>query len=363
MVLRIASIGCGDIAQRRHFPELLALAGQAELVAIAGRNPVRLRDCAARFGNPRCYTDPADMLRDPSIDAVLVLTPPDSHVTYAEMAVRAGKHVMVEKPLVRTVDEALRLREAVRAQQSVKPVTFFALPHVWSAEHELVARLLRDGAIGEVTTMESHRGHRGPTHAGWFYQKRLSGGGVLIDLGIYQLTAVATLFGPAASMTALCSTRFETRNLDDGTVVWPDVEDSALLTLLLENKIAVSVVANWNGYLSHHATRTRAVVIGREGILHFGVADGAIYVFRPDGDYASLPSGSEAAWFDGYICSKLLPEGAGTRSSSISHFVSRIVAGDTSTRSLDIQLHVLDIIAGAYASSAAPAGMSLPKRF
>lgn len=73
MVLRIASIGYGDIAQRRHFPELLALAGQAELVAIAGRNPVRLRDCARRLEIPRCCANPTEMLRDPSIDAVPVL--------------------------------------------------------------------------------------------------------------------------------------------------------------------------------------------------------------------------------------------------------------------------------------------------
>lgn len=358
MVLRIAAIGYGDIAQRKHFPQLQALRGAARLVAIAGRNPARLRDCAERFAVPRWYTDPAAMLGDAEIDAVLVLSPPDSHAEFAGMAIAAGKHVLVEKPLVRSLDEATRLLAAVRAQQRIKPITFMALPHVATPEHTLVARLLADGAVGEVTTVEVHRGHRGPTHAGWFYRRDQAGGGVLLDLGIYDLTGIATLFGPAARMTACCSTHFATRVMDDGTEVAPDVEDSALISLVLANRIAVSVNANWNGCLSHHATRTRAVVIGREGMLHFGVADGAVYLHRPDGNYAALPAGGVAAAFDGYACRMLRPAAASPENTIIGSFVARINAGDTSTRSLDIQAHVMEIIAGAYAGEANTLGTS-----
>jgi len=363
MTLRIASIGCGDIAQRRHFPQLQALGGAADLVAIAGRNSARLRECATRFSVPRWYTDPAEMLCDSEIDAVLILTPPDSHCKYAEMAVRAGKHVLVEKPLVPTIGETSRLREAIRFQQLRKPITFFALPHAATAEHAQVDRLIRAGAIGEVTNVEVHRGHRGPTHASWFYQKHLAGGGVLLDLGIYQLTAVAHLFGPAVSMTASCSRRFEMRMMDDGSVVRPDVEDQSLLSLLLENRIAVSANANWNGCLSHHATRARAVVIGRAGILHFGVADGAVYVFRPDENYTDLPAGSGSAMFDGYACRRLQVEKPGSPPSIVGDFVARIEAGDTSTRNLDIQAHVLEIIAKAYEASDAGQAIPIASRF
>ena len=354
MVLRIAAIGYGDIAQRRHFPDIAALPGRAELVAIAGRDSARLQACAERFRIPRWYTDAAAMLGEVDVDAVLVLTPPDSHAAYAELAVRAGKHVLIEKPLVPTLAEALRLCEAVRA---AKPVTVFPLPHVGNAEHRLVDRLLRAGAVGEVTGVECHRGHRGPTHAGWFYQKRLAGGGVLSDLGIYGLTSVATLFGPAVSMIAACSRHFETRVMDDGSVVRPDVEDSALIGLLLEGGIAVSLNANWNGCLSHHHTRMRAVVIGREGMLHFGVVDGGVYVFRPDGNYRTLPDGSEAAVFDGYACRKFAPGGAGGAASIVGEFVARIEAGDSSMRRLEMQTHVLEIIAKAYASAGSGRGV------
>jgi predicted dehydrogenase len=349
-MLRIASIGCGDIAQRKHFPQLLAL-DTAKLVAIAGRDPARLHACAARFGSPATYTDPAEMLARADIDAVLILTPPDTHADYAEMAVRAGKHVMVEKPLVRAVAEAERLAAAVRAHP---PVTFFALPHVETAEQRLVAQLLP--AIGEVTLVESHRGHRGPTHADWFYRRALAGGGVLLDLGIYQLTGIAALFGPAVSMTAACTTRFATRRMDDGSHVAPDVEDSALLTLHLADGTAVAVTATWNAAASHHHTRMRTTVFGRAGTLHYGVADGCIYLHRPDGDYAGLPA-SEPADFDGLPSRRLRP--TATPTTIIADFVARIAAGDTSTRSLDIQMHVMDLIAAAYAGPSA----TLPHRF
>ena len=363
MALRIAAIGCGDIAQRRFFPQIRALGHRADLVAIAARDHDRLRSCAARFDVPRIYTDAATMLRDDAVDAVLVLTPPDSHADYAEMAVRAGKHVLVEKPLVTNLDEARRLRAAVDARRSIKPVTFVALPHVGTAEHEFVARLLRTGAVGEVTGVECHRGHRGPTHAGWFYKKHLAGGGVLSDLGIYGLTSVATLFGPATSMTALCTRHFDTRTMDDGAVVQPDVEDSALISLNLEKRIAVSLNANWNGCLSHHATRARTLVIGREGLLQFGIADGTVHVFRPDGHYEALPPGSEPAAFDGYAGRRFGRESLGESPTIMEDFVAKIAASDTSTRSLEIQTHVLEIIAKAYDAAGDRSAVALSSRF
>jgi predicted dehydrogenase len=347
-VLRIAAIGYGDIAQRRHFPDLKALAGTVEFVAIHGRERARLEACAARFGIPRWHTDAEDILSDRSVDAVLVLTPPDSHLYYAQQVIHAGKHLMVEKPLVCTVAEAQALLRELERQQAVRPITCFPLPHVETAETQLVRRLLQQDAIGEVTSVECHRSHRGPTHADWFYDRARSGGGVLIDLGIYQLAVVAALFGPALSMSASCTRHFPVRTLDNGAVVKPDVEDSALLTLSLTNGIAVSINANWNSCWSHHETRARVVVIGRRGILHFGVPDRGVYLHRPDGNYGALSTVSSSVVFDGYASQRLAAEGSERRRSLVGDFVNRITAGDTSTRAVAIQAHVLEIVEKAY---------------
>ena len=246
-MIRIASIGYGDIARRRHFPEFRNLGDKAQLVALAGRDEPSLAECARKFGVPAWYPDVDEMLARDDVDAVLVLTPPDSHGLFAKKAIEAGKHVLLEKPMVKSVEEATDLLQALKIQQQKKPITFFPLPHVDIPEHRVVARLIADGVIGEATSVECHRGHRGPSHADWFYRKELAGGGVLFDLGIYQVSAVVSLFGPARTVSALCNRHFDTRTMDDGTVVQPDVEDSALVSLWLDNRMAVTINANWNG--------------------------------------------------------------------------------------------------------------------
>ena len=352
-MIRIASVGYGDIARRRHFPELLSLDGKAELVALSGRDEPSLVECARELDVPGWYTNADEMLAQDDIDAVLILTPPESHALFAKKAIESGKHVMLEKPMVMSVTEASELLQSLEAQQQRKPITFLPLPHVDIAEHRSVERLIAEGVIGEPTSVECHRGHRGPTHADWFYRKDLAGGGVLFDLGIYQVSAVVSLFGPAQTVTALCNRRFETRTMDDGTVIQPDVEDSAIVSLWLENGMAVSINANWNGYVTHHATRRRVTVIGCEGSLHFGVDDGGIYVHRGDNDYGMIKDATEDAQFDGYPCRKLAPELGNGPSTIIGYFVDMIASGKASTRPLEMQVHVMEIIFEAYRSGEA----------
>lgn len=362
-MIRVASVGHGDIARRRHFPELLELRGRAELVAIAGRDAAALEASARAFGVRDWYTDAGEMLARDDVDAVLILTPPDSHAPFARAAVEAGKHVLLEKPMVMSVEEATGLLDSVASRRSGAPVTFLPLPHVDTPEHEAVARLIEAGAIGEATGVECHRGHRGPTHADWFYRKERAGGGVLFDLGIHQVGAVVSLFGPARAVTALCDRRFATRTMDDGSTVEPDVEDSALVSLRLENGMAASINANWNGYVGHHATRRRVTVIGREGSLHFGVDDGGIYVHRSDGDYRRIEAPSAAARFDGYPCRRLAPGGGTAPPTVVGHFVTLVEAGDASTRALEMQAHVMEIVLEAYRVSDAAAARTLATRF
>ena len=144
--------------------------------------------------------------------------------------------------------------------------------------------------------------------------------------------------------------------MNDGSVVAPDVEDSALVSLVLESGVAASMHAHWNGSQPHTATRARVLVIGREGSLYFGAADGLVHLWRPAGD--GLAFGGEQGVFDGYRVRSFRPDGAGTMPSIVRAFVERIEAGDTSTRSLDIQAHVLEIIARTYENEAQPVLMN-----
>src|SRR5690606_25721159 len=213
---------------------------------VCGRDAKRASECADRFGIPDFYTDLDEMLASDDIDAVLVLTPPEAHCEAAVKAIRAGKHVLIEKPITPTMDEARRILEA--AEES--SVTVFPLPYVASPSYDALRRLVASGAVGEVTNIECNKSHRGPTHADWFYKKAIAGGGVLFDLGIYALAAIAHVFGPAERVSAMVGRRYDTRTMDDGREINPDVEDIALVNLWLESGVGVMVNANFNGYLS-----------------------------------------------------------------------------------------------------------------
>lgn len=362
-MIRVAAIGHGDIARRQHFADLQALGDRARLVAIAGRDRVGLERTARQFDVPHWYADPDELLARADVDAVMVLTPPDSHGGFAARAITAGKHVLVEKPLVLTFAEASDLLATLETQQRIAPTTFLPLPDVETPEHTMVARLLGEGVIGEVTSVECHLGHSGPTHAGWFYDKAVAGGGVLFDLGIYGVSAVVSLLGPARAVTAMCSRRFPVRRLDDGTTVEPDVEDSALVNLRLANDVAVTINANWNGYLNHHATRSRVTIIGREGSLQFGVADGGIYVHRADDDYRRLSVPSRDVHFDGYPSRRIDAPTRDTTANAVETFVGMIERGETSVRPLEMQVHVLEIILEAYRVGTPHESRTLTTRF
>jgi predicted dehydrogenase len=244
-----------------------------------------------------------------------------------------------------TLDDAKRILAAAEKRS----VVVSPLPDVATAEHDLVREFLEAGAVGTVTGVECHRGHRGPTHAGWFYRKEIAGGGVLLDLGIYALTEIADLFGPAARLNALCATRFPQRALDDGSTIEVDVEDVALVDLWLKRGIAASIQASWNGYPSHHQTRTRATVYGREGMLAYGMANDRIVLHRSDGRY---PEGGTPARLDGlrgkaYATSNHL----GTASSVIGRFLERIAQQDVDLEPLRRQVHVIEEVVAAYAAS------------
>jgi predicted dehydrogenase len=119
--LRVGVLGAGPIAQFAHF-EALGKARNAELYAICDLAEDLLAQMSAIHCPARTYTDYAAMLADPELDAVVIATADQYHVPAARAAVRAGKHVLVEKPLGTTTAECLPLREEVRASGLVLQV-------------------------------------------------------------------------------------------------------------------------------------------------------------------------------------------------------------------------------------------------
>ena len=244
--IKIALLGCGDVAQRDYLPELKRLGDRVELVAICGRSEDRSRRVAREYGVPRWYTDYRRMLTETEAAAILNLTPIQLHGETTLAALQAGKHVYSEKPVAASVAEARQLAVEARARglKLVCAPSVLLFPQVRYAQGLLAA-------LGVISSARGH-GHGGvPPWHGYgsdptpFFAE---GGGPAVDMGVYPLHAITGLLGPARRVMAMAS-RANTRfTVPDGPAqgkeVWVEVDDNWQMILDLGAGRLVQVAAN-----------------------------------------------------------------------------------------------------------------------
>lgn len=205
MVLNVALIGCGALGEIRAehcYPQLTHL---ARVVAAVDPRPERAEAFAARLG-ARAYTDVEQALADPAVQAVDICVPHRLHHQVAMAAARAGKHILVEKPMAVTRAEGEEMIAAARAARVVLAVaenyTFF--------EPVLRARQLIDaGAIGRLVALRTHRvGYLSGIwlRDGWRQNADLAGGGILLDQGCHYTNILRRLGGEITAVHAMAST-------------------------------------------------------------------------------------------------------------------------------------------------------------
>jgi predicted dehydrogenase len=252
--LGVAVIGCGAIARRAHAPALRA-AG-ATIVAFASRSQASAE--AARDeggGTGDVVVDWRSVLDRKDVDAVTICTPNALHAEMAVTAAEAGKHVLVEKPIATTLADADAM-VAAAARGGVVLMTAhnlrFAAPFV--AARESVAR----GDVGVVTGVRASFGHGGPAawapDATWFFDRALSGGGALIDLGIHMADLLRSVTSDEVVEVAAM-----TFGSDDG------VEDAGAAVLRFANGAVGSLQASW---IAKPGPDHELTIFGTDGTLH-----------------------------------------------------------------------------------------------
>ena len=194
--LGLCVLGCGSFAAV-FARSVAALSGEIDLY-FASRSLARARDYASRFGGRDAFGSYEAAVADPRVEAVYVCTPHHLHREHASLAFRAGKHVLVEKPIAGTLNDA----EAMVSEAAVSGVTFMVaenyrfLPPVVEAK-----RLIDQGRAGQVRLIQLHEQFPFKP-GGWRSRAELNGGGVLIDGGIHKLSAVAYLVGQPTEVYA-----------------------------------------------------------------------------------------------------------------------------------------------------------------
>ncbi|MUK87383.1 gfo/Idh/MocA family oxidoreductase [Ornithinibacillus sp. L9] len=189
-MLRVGVIGIGSISDL-HIKSYLQNE-EVQLVAFCDKNEQRLREKSDTYDVDRRYDNYQDLLRDQTIDAVSICTWNNSHAEIAIAALEAGKHVLVEKPLSMTVEEAEAVEAAVQRTGKVLQVGFVRRH---GNNVKLLKKFIEHGELGEIYYAKASCLRRLGNPGGWFSDITKSGGGPLIDLGVHMIDICWYLMG------------------------------------------------------------------------------------------------------------------------------------------------------------------------
>lgn len=187
-----AVVGLGHIAE--YFLKALEQSPVCRVAAVVSGDVEKAQRLRKRFQVPRALTyDAFDSLRDdPAVQAVYLALPVSMHREFTERAAAAGKHVLCEKPMASTAEDASAMVEACRSA-GVRLSVAYRCPHTFV--HREARRLLQTGALGPRDTLQIESGFGFPLKPGWRTEPGFAGGGSLYDVGIYPLNAARFLLG------------------------------------------------------------------------------------------------------------------------------------------------------------------------
>ena len=263
MTIRIGMIGCGKIAQVRHIPEY-AENPDAELKGFFDLSPERAQEMAEKYGG-KAYTTVEELLADPEIDAVSVCAANNAHAELSIKALRAGKHVLCEKPMAVTPEEC----EAMTAEAK-KSGKFLMIGHNQrlAKAHVKAKELIDSGLIGRIITFRTTFGHKGPETWSitpgknvWFFDKKQASMGAMADLGVHKTDLIHFLTGQRVVRTTARLATLDKRG-SDGELI--GVDDNAVCIYELSGGIMGTMTASWTYY---GAEDNSTILCGEKGIM------------------------------------------------------------------------------------------------
>ncbi len=198
-------IGCGNVTELKSGPAFSKIE-HSRLVAVMRRDGQKAADYARRHGVAKWYSDAAQLINDPEVNAVYVATPPDTHASYAITVMRAGKPVYVEKPMARNHQEC---REMLRVSEETGMPLFVAYYRRSLPAFLKVKELVENGLLGKPLTVNIrlHMAYgekdQFPDKQTWHTDPDIAGAGHFYDLASHQFDFLDFLFGPVAEVRGI----------------------------------------------------------------------------------------------------------------------------------------------------------------
>lgn len=341
---KIGVIGAGSISEF-HFASY-DKHDDVELLAVCDLNEQRAKDKAETYGADKHFTDYNKLLALPEIDAVSICTWNNTHAEIAIAALNAGKHVLVEKPLCKTVDEAYKIEEATKENNSNVLQVGFVRRHGTNAK--VLQKFVDSGDLGDIYYAKASYTRALGNPGGWFADKERSGGGPLIDLGVHVIDLAWYLMGKPSVKSVSGNTynrlgnrsHIENKSFYKAADYDPaqnSVEDMANAIIRFENGASIMIDASY----TLHAKKASGelAVFGEKGgaeidpRLHITTEKhNTILNVTPDIDGASFDMG------DGF-------------KNEIDHFISNVQGETENIAPVADGVEIMKILAAVYESS------------
>ncbi len=289
--VKIAMIGAGAISGI-YLDNITTLFQEIELIGVCDLIRQRAEDAQIKYNIPKLYETMHDAFSDNEVDIILNLTRPYEHYEVTAAALKAGKHVYSEKPLGATFEEGTSLVDLAKNNKLMlggAPDTFLG------AGIQTCRKLIDEGFIGDLVGSAAFMICHG--HETWhpdpeFYYK--FGGGPMLDMGPYYITALINLMGGVSGVTGVTRKSFDTRIITSkpkkGTVIDVDVPTYVTGTIHYDNGAIGTIFTTFD---VHYINQSRFEIYGTKGTLivpdpnYFG---GPIKLYRPeDGEYKEIP--------------------------------------------------------------------------
>jgi predicted dehydrogenase len=341
---KVAILGAGFITEI-HMESYRRFVPEAEVVAVYARNPKRAEAFAARHNLAKHFSDLDRAIQESGCDVVDICLPNYLHAEATIKAAKAGKHIIIEKPLAITLEEADGMIKACRVA-GVK--LMYAEELCFAPKYERVRNIVREGAVGDMYMLKQGEKHSGP-HSDWFYDINLAGGGVLMDMGCHAFGWFDWMLGGArpkhvmASMSTVLH-KGRTRGEDNSVV-------------LVEYDNGVTAVAE-NSWAKHGGMDDRSEVYGTGGVIYADLFMGnAAVAYSKDGyGYAMEKADTTKGW-SFPIFEEAFNQGY---PHELKHFIECVREDKQPLVTGEAGRDVLEVIYAAYASAGQGKRITLP---
>ncbi|MGP4063968.1 Gfo/Idh/MocA family protein [Oceanobacillus sp. M65] len=328
--VRVAVIGCGSIAKHRHLIEYSLQPG-VEITAVCDIVEERAKAAAEKYG-ATAYTDYETLLKEEEVDAVSVCLPNYLHAPVSIAALEAGCHVLCEKPMATSREEAQQMIDAANKNEKKLMI---AHNQRFVPSHQKARELIEQGEIGKIYSFRTAFGHGGPEgwsvdgKDSWFFQKEKAFIGAMGDLGVHKADLMRYLLGEEFTEVA----GFVESAAKEGS----DVDDNAVCILKSTSGVVGTLAASW-AYSAKEDNST--VIYGEKATLRLEDDPNFSLV-------AQYVSGEVVKYELGGIQTN--DSGGQTTSKVIHHFITSItentnppIDGEDGKKSLEVILNALE---------------------